>query len=544
MKNTFKSLSFLLIISVLLFAISRCTSETQQVDVVIENGTIYDGSGTVSFKGVVAIKDQKIVYVGPHKNFDATKKIDASGKAVSPGFINMLSWGYSSLMQDGRSLSDLKQGVTLEVFGEGSSPGPKGSKENGDYLSFKGAMDSLVTKGVSTNIASYLGAATTRIQALGYEDRKATSKELSKMRAIVEQAMQDGAMGIGSSLIYAPGDYADTQELIELCKVASKYNGRYISHMRNEDNRVIEALDELITIAREANLPAEIYHLKTSRKPNWQKIDTVITIVNKARAEGLKITADMYTYNASSTGLTGVMPTWVQAGGHHAWIERMKKPEIRKRLFADIKKELAEQEPEGILMVGFKNDSMGSIYRGKTVAEAAKMRGQSPEETIVDLIIEDDNRIQCIYFSMSEENIKKKIQIPWVSFCSDAGTYSDLSKDFRTHPRAFGSFIRVLGKFSRDEGLFPLEEAVHKLSGLPATNLGLTDRGLLKEGYYADVVVFDPDTVKDKATFEEPLQFAEGIEQVFVNGTAVLKDSEHTGNFPGVFVKGSGANLE
>jgi len=537
MKTTFHFSSLL----VLLLLIFSCKKEMESVDVLIENGIIYDGTGTESYKGVIAINADTIYYIGTQKNFSAKTNIDAQGKAVSPGFINMLSWGYSSLMQDGRSLSDLKQGVTLEVFGEGTSPGPSGSEQNGDYQSFGAAMTALETKGISTNIASYLGAASVRIQTIGYDDRKATEKELEQMRNLVETSMEEGAIGIGSSLIYAPGDYADTEELIELCKVASKYNGRYISHMRNEDNRVIEALDELITIAKEASVPAEIYHLKTSRKPNWHMLDSVIKVVNEARENGLQITADMYTYNASSTGLTGVMPTWVQAGGHKAWIDRMKKPEIRKRLFADIRKELSEQEPEGILMVGFKKDSMAQIYRGKTIAQAAAMRGQSPEETIVDLIIEDDNRIQCIYFSMSEENIQKKIQIPWVSFCSDAGTYSDISKNFRTHPRAFGSFIRVLGKFSRDEGLLTLEEAVRKLSGLPATNLGLTNRGFLKAGYAADIVIFDPNTVADHATFEDPLQFATGVDKVLVNGVLVLDQGAHTGNFPGVFVKGSGA---
>lgn len=531
-----------LVVVFLLLLTSSCNSKIESVDLLIKNGVIYDGSGAESYKGIVAINADTIYYVGTPKKFNAAKEIDAVGKAISPGFINMLSWGYGSLMQDGRSLSDLKQGVTLEVFGEGTSPGPRGSREKEDYQSFGDAMNALVSNGISTNIASYLGAATVRIQTIGYDNRKATKEELIRMRELVATSMKEGAIGIGSSLIYAPGDYADTEELIELSKEASKYNGRYISHMRNEDNRVMQALDELITIAREANVPAEIYHLKTSRKPNWHMLDSVVKVVNKARESGLQITADMYTYNASSTGLTGVMPTWVQEGGHRAWIERMKKPEIRKRLFVDIRKELSEQEPEGILMVGFKKDSMAQIYRGKTIAEAARMRGQSPEETIVDLIIEDDNRIQCIYFSMSEENIQKKIQIPWVSFCSDAGSYSDISKDFRTHPRAFGSFIRVLGKFSREEGLLTLEDAVRKLSGLPATNLGLKDRGFLKIGYKADVVIFNPDTVSDHATFEDPLQFATGIDQVLVNGVLVIDQGEHTGNFPGVFVKGSGAD--
>jgi len=464
-----------------------------------------------------------------------------NGMAIAPGFINMLSWGYNSLLDDGRGLSDLIQGVTLEVFGEGSSPGPRGSKSNNTYISFKDAMEKLESKGVSTNIASYLGAASVRIQVMGYKNKKANHEELKKMGKIVEEAMQDGAIGIGSSLIYAPGDYADTEELIALCKVAAKYDGRYISHMRNEDNEIMAALDEFMKIAKDANIPAEIYHLKASRKANWHLLDSVINRVEKARAQGHKITADMYTYRASSTGLTGVIPTWVQEGGHRAWINRMKKPEVRERLFLDIRKELDQQPPEGILMVGFNKASMSRKYLGKTVAEAAKMRNQSPEEAIVDMIIEDDNRIQCIYFSMSEENIRKKIQIPWVSFCSDAGSYSDISKKFRTHPRAFGSFARVIGKYSRDEGLISLEEAVRRLSGFPAENLGILNRGLLKKGYFADIVIFDPQKVQDHSTFNEPLQYASGVVHVFVNGEQVIKNGNHLGVFPGRFIKGSGA---
>lgn len=506
-------------------------------DVVLRNGYILDGTGQEGFDGQVVIKGDKIVYVGKQCPVEADQIIDVGGKAISPGFINMLSWAYNSLMDDGRSLSDLKQGVTLEVFGEGTSAGPKGKPGEEGYVSFGEAMKKLEKNGVSTNFASYLGAATVRIQTVGYENRKATKDELERMREIVKTAMTEGAMGIGSSLIYAPGDYADTEELIELCRVAQQYQGKYISHMRNEDKYLMEALDEFLTIAREASIPAEIYHLKASREPNWHLLDSVIQKMEAARSEGLRVTADIYTYNASSTGLTGVIPTWVQEGGHRAWINRMKVPAVRERLLADIRLELEEQDPAGILMVGFNRDSMEQLYRGMTIAEAALQRGQSPEETIIDLIIEDDSRIQCIYFSMSEENIAKKVQIPWVSFCSDAGSYSDISKDFRTHPRAFGSFIRVLGKYTRDEKLLTLPEAVHKLSGLPAQNLGLKDRGLLKEGYYADIVVFDPEEVADQATFEEPLQFAIGVYDVFVNGVQVLENGAHTGVFPGRYVK-------
>ena len=510
-------------------------------DVLITNGLLYDGTGATPQQGVVAIKADTIMYIGPEKKFNAKQTLDAQGMAVSPGFINMLSWGYSSLMEDGRSLSDLKQGVTLEVFGEGTSPGPRGNKADGDYIGFGDAMKALENKGVSTNIASYLGAASVRIQTVGYDNRKATEDEKKQMETLVAQAMQEGALGIGSSLIYAPGDYADTEELILLNKVAGNYQGKYISHMRNEDDKVFAALDELITISKEAGVPAEIYHLKASRKGNWHLLDSVIARVEAARKMGLPITADIYTYNASSTGLTGVIPTWVQAGGHRAWIERMKDPKVRKRLIKDIEKELSQQPPSGILMVGFNTEAMDQKYRGKTIAEAAQMRQQSPAEAIIDMVIEDDSRIQCIYFSMSEENIRKKVQLPWVSFCSDAGSYSDITKDFRTHPRAFGSFIRVLGKYTRDENLLTLEQAIHKLSGLPAANLGIEKRGTLKVGNYADIVVFNPDTVTDHATFEDPLQYATGIEHVWVNGVAVLKNGNHTGEFPGRFVKGPGA---
>ena len=507
-------------------------------DIVLYNGTIYDGSGEPPFLGSVAVRGDKIIYVGENTNFKSDTTIDVTGLSVSPGFINMLSWGYGTLLKDGRGLSDLMQGVTLEIFGEGRSPGPY--YEDGKLVSFVEAMTKLEKSGVSVNVGSFLGAATTRIMEVGYENRDATKSEMKRMKSIVRKSMEEGAMGIGSSLIYAPGDYASTEELIELSKSASEYGGMYISHLRNEGANLIEAFDELITIAREANIAAEIYHLKASREPNWYKLDEVIKRVEEARAEGLKITADIYTYNASSTGLTGVIPTWVQEGGHRAWIERMKDPKVRPRLLDDIRKELSEQPPEGILMVGFKTLGMSKKYLAKTVAEAAKMRGQSPEEAIIDMVIEDDNRIQCIYFSMSEENIRKKIQLPWVSFCSDAGIYSDISKSFRTHPRAFGSFIRVLGKYSRDENLFPLEEGIRRLTSFPASNLKLKQRGLLRENYFADLVVFNTNKVNDNATFEEPLQFSEGVDHVLVNGVPVLLNGMHTNKFSGRFIKGPG----
>ena len=537
MKNIIISY-YILIISLILISCNDKPKEPISCDILIYNGTVYDGSGSKPFNGSVAIKGDKIIYVGENNLFDADTTIDATGLAISPGFINMLSWGYGTLMEDGRALSDLKQGVTLEVFGEGTSPGPYWKDKK--FTSFGEAMEKLEDNGVAVNIASFLGAATTRILEVGYKNRNATPSEMDRMRVHVENSMKDGAMGIGSSLIYAPGDYASTEELTELSKVASKYGGMYISHLRSEGTNLLEALEELISISRNANIPAEIYHLKASREPNWSKLDEVIKRVEEVRAEGLKITADIYTYNASSTGLTGVIPTWVQEGGHKAWIKRMKDPEVRPRLLADIREQLEEQPPEGILMVGFKTAKMSRKYLAKTVAEAAAMRGQTPEETIVDMVIEDDHRIQCIYFSMSEDNIRKKIKLPWVSFCSDAGSYSDISKKFRTHPRAFGSFIRVLGKYSRDEGLFPLEEGIRRLTHLPASNLNLDSMGLIKENYFADLILFDPEKVDDKATFEEPLQFAVGVEHVLVNGVPVLMNGEHTGNYSGRFVRGPG----
>ncbi len=533
--SLFSKYKLLAIISFLFFT---CQNEPVQCDLLIYNGTIYDGTGSDPYVGSIGIADDKIIYVGENTRFEADTIIDATELSVSPGFINMLSWAYSSLMEDGRSLSDLKQGVTLEVFGEGVSPGPY--VKDGKRHSFKEAMEALENNGVSTNIASFLGATTARMMEVGFENRPATKKEMQRMREMVRRSMDEGAMGIGSSLIYAPADYAPTEELVELCRAAAEKGGMYISHMRNEDNLLMEALEELITISREANIPAEIYHLKASREANWHMLDSLIKRVEQVREEGLEITADIYTYNASSTGLTGVIPTWVQEGGHRAWINRMKDPKIRPRLLNDIRKQLAEQPPEGILMVGFNNPEMSKKYLAKTIAEAANTRGQSPEEAIVDMVIEDDSRIQCIYFSMSEENIRKKIQLPWVSFCSDAGSYSDISKSFKTHPRAFGSFIRVLGKYSRDEKLISLAEAVRKLSGLPAKNLKIKKRGLLREGYFADVVMFDANKVNDSATFDEPLKFSTGVAHVVVNGTPVLLNSKHTNKFTGRYIKGPG----
>ena len=537
-------------------------SQGPKVDVVIQNGTLYDGTGSPPFIGTVAIKGDKIVYVGPPKFFRADKSINATDKAVSPGFINMLSWGVDSLIEDGKSQSDIRQGVTLEVFGEGMSWGPLNDplktymKKNqgdiqyeitwttlGEYLQF------LEDKGISTNVASFIGATTLRVNAVGYENRAPNVEELELMKDLVHQGMKEGAMGIGSSLIYAPAFYSSTEELIEICKVAADYGGMYISHMRSEGNKLLESVDELLTIANEAGIPAEIYHLKQSGKKNWGKLDRVIQKIDSARAKGLNITTDMYTYTAGATGLDASMPPWVQEGGLEQWIQRLKDPQIRKRVIKEMQTDTDEWEnlmraaesPDKLILVGFKNDSL-KYLTGKTLTEVAKIKGKSPEETAIDLVIQDGSRVGTVYFLMDEENVKRQIQLPYMSFGSDAGSLAPEGVFLKnsTHPRAFGNFARLLGKYVRDEQIIPMEEAIYKLSGLPATNLKIKERGFLKENYFADIVVFDPKSIRDFATFENPMQYATGVEQVWVNGTHVLENGTHTGAFGGRFVKGPG----
>ena len=553
----FKNLLFLLVVTLFY----RCSNEAE-VDILIQNGTLYDGTGAASYKGTVAIKEDKIFYVGPPKFFTAKKIINATDKAVSPGFINMLSWAVESLIEDGHSQSDIRQGVTLEVFGEGMSWGPltEQTKEQmkktqgdiqydvpwntlGEYLQF------LEDKGVATNIASFIGATTLRVNTLGYEDRPPTENELEKMRESVHQGMQEGAMGIGSSLIYAPAFYSTTEELIALCEVASLYDGMYISHMRSEGNKLLESVDELLTIADQAQIRAEIYHLKQSGKKNWDKLEKVIFKIDSARAKGLEITTDMYTYTAGATGLDASMPPWVQEGGLEQWINRLKNPEIRKKVIKEMLEDTDEWEnlmkaaatAENLILVDFKNDSL-KYLTGKTLAEASQLRGKTPQETAIDLVIQDRSRVGTVYFLMSEENVKKQIKLPYMSFGSDAASMAPEGVFLKssTHPRAFGNFARLLGKYVRDEKIISLEEAVYKLSGLPATNLKLQKRGLLKAGYFADVVVFDPNEIQDLATFENPMQYATGVEQVFVNGAQVLENGGPTGAMPGKFVKGPG----
>ncbi|PIB26951.1 N-acyl-D-amino-acid deacylase family protein [Maribacter sp. 4G9] len=544
---------FLLLVSVLLALCTACEhQEKTTYDVVIRNGQILDGSGKTSFTGDIAINADTIAAIGSLENAVGKAEIDATGLSVAPGFINMLSWANVALLEDGRSQGDIRQGVTLEVLGEGSSMGPlseemkKDMKEGqgdiqydipwtslGEYLNY------LEEKGISTNVASFVGNATLREYTIGIEKRPPTPEEMETMKKLLRQGMEEGAVGLSTSLIYVPSGHAQTDEIIELAKVVSEYNGMYISHIRDEEGGLLEAVDELITISREAKLPAEIYHFKASGNANWHLLDSAITMVNTARENGLAITTDMYMYNASSTGLNVVLPAWAKEGGHKSTIALMENPITRKKMMDEIDFHVP---PENILLVGFRNKELRNLI-GKTLAEVAQERQKSANETLVDLIYEDDSRIQVVYFSMSEENVKKKLKLPYMSICSDAGSYTNegVFLEQSTHPRAYGSFARLLGHFVRDEKVIPLEEAIYKLTTLPATNLKLKKRGALKEGYFADVVVFDPNTIKANATFEEPHQYATGMMHVFVNGGHVLKDGEHTGTFSGRFVKGPGA---
>ena len=546
----------------LLIVLFLSCSTQNDYDVIIRNGLVYNGSGNEPIQADVAISADTIAAIGDLSRKSAQTEIDASNMAVAPGFINMLSWATESLIQDGRSQSDIRQGVTLEIFGEGWSYGPwneamkQEEKElQGDikydikWTTLSEYLNYLTTRGVSCNVASFVGATTVRIHEIGYEDRPPTPDELKRMKELVRQAMEEGALGVGSSLIYAPAFYAKTDELIELCKVASEYGGMYISHMRSESDQLLVALDELLTIARQANIPAEIYHLKAAGQANWDRLDDLIKRVQEAQSQGFRITADMYTYTAGATGLDAAMPPWVQEGGLKEWVKRLKDPKIRKQVIDEMRTPTTKWEnlmllsgsPENVLLVGFKTDSLKK-YTGKTLAEMAKIRGKSPEDAAIDLVIEDDSRVETIYFLMSEENIKKKIALPWVSFGSDEGSLAPEGVFLKSnpHPRAYGNFARLLGKYVRDEGVISLQEAVRRLTSFPAGNLGIKKRGWLKPGYFADVVVFDPATIQDHATYEKPHQYATGMKDVFVNGQQVIKDGEHTGAKPGRVVYGPG----
>jgi N-acyl-D-amino-acid deacylase len=532
-------------------------------DVLIRRGTILDGSGSAPFTGDVAISGDTIARLGPRlSDARGSLEVDADGMAVAPGFINMLSWATESLIEDGRSQSDIRQGVTLEIFGEGRSMGPLNQAMKDEALERQADirypiawttlgeyLDHLVARGVSCNVASFVGATTLRIHEVGYADRPPTPAELERMCELVRQAMQQGALGLGSSLIYPPAFYAQTNELVALMKVAAEYGGMYISHLRSEANHLLQAIDELIEIARESDAPAEIYHLKASGLSNWSKLDTALERIEAARAAGLRITADMYTYTAGSTGLCATMPPWVQEGGHNAWVERLRNPATRARIKHEMNTPtdawenmfLLAGSPDNILLVGFKSDALKPLT-GRTVADVAAQRGTAPEDTVMDLVIEDDSRVNAVYFMMSEDNIRVQIRLPWVSFGSDAASLAPEGVFLRssTHPRAYGNVARLLGHYVREERLIPPEEAVRRLAALPAQNLQLDRRGRLASGYFADVVVFDPAAVRDTATYAQPHQYAEGVRDVFVNGVQVLKDGEHTGARPGRVIRGPG----
>jgi N-acyl-D-amino-acid deacylase len=552
----------LLTLAVFLTTTIFAQTKPQVFDILIKNGTVYNGTGTPGKRVDVGIRADKIVAVGNLSKAKAQTIIDAKNLAVAPGFINMLSWSTESLIVDGRSLGELKQGVTTQIMGEGWSMGPLNDRlkkltvdEQGDikysveWTTLADYLKYLEQRGVSQNVGSFIGATTIRQYVLGDADVQPTPAQLEQMRELVRDEMQHGALGIGSSLIYAPAFYAKTEELIELCKVAAKYKGKYISHIRNEANKLPEAVEELIRISREAGLPAEIYHLKAAGTQNWTKMNKVIAMVEAARREGLKITADMYTYPAGATGLNASLPPWALDGGYEELYKRLQDPATRRKIAEAVRTPTDEWEnlyinagsPDRVLLSGFKSEKLKPLT-GKTLAEVAKMRGTDPVETIMDLMLEDRSRVDAIYFQMSEENIKKQIRLPWVSFGSDGASMAPEGVFLKssTHPRAYGNFARLLGKYVREEKVISLAEAVRRLSGLPATNLGLEGRGFLKKGMFADIVIFDPNTIADRATFEKPHQYAVGVRDVFVNGVQVLKNGEHTEAKPGRAVWGPG----
>jgi N-acyl-D-amino-acid deacylase len=533
-----------------------------QFDVIIRNGTVYDGTGAAGVKADVGILLDRIAAVGDLAGASAATVVDAAGLAVAPGFINMLSWSTESLLVDGRAQGGIRQGVTTEIMGEGSSMGPLNAEmkqralDTQTHLKFDITWTTLAeylhhleTRGISPNVASFIGATTIREHVVGLENKPATPDQLDRMRELVRHEMEAGALGIGSSLIYAPGFYASTEELIELCKVAAKYQGKYISHMRSEGARLEEAVDELLRISREANIPAEIYHLKAAGRANWPKIDAVLEKVEQARREGLKITADMYLYPAGATGLDAAIPPSAQDGGYEALFKRLDDPVQRRAIADEIRTPtdkwenlyLAAGSADGVILTSFRSPALQQFV-GKTLAEIARIRGADPVDTILDLVREDRGNPAAVYFMMSEENIAKQLKRPWVSIGSDAASMATegVFLKFSTHPRAYGNAPRLLKKYVREDGVLTLEDAIHRMTGLPAANLELDRRGLLKAGYFADVTVFDPAAVADRATFEQPHQYSVGVRDVFVNGVQVLRGGEHTGATPGRALWGPG----
>ncbi len=544
----------------IILIISACTTTVTRYDLLIENGIVYDGNGGQAYIADIGINGDRVVAIGQLRA-SANDVINAEGLVVAPGFINMLSWATDSLIIDGRSQGDIRQGVTLEVFGEGRSEGPLNEAMREQTIATQGDikwpvewttldeyLEFLVERGVSPNVASFVGATSVRVHEIGYDDRPPTAAELERMKNLVREAMEDGALGLGSSLIYAPAFYADTEELIALAEVVGEYNGIYISHMRSEGNRLLESVDELIRIAREGNVGAEIYHLKMAGQQNWDKFDAVVEKVESARAEGLDITADIYTYTAGSTGLDASMPPWVQEGGYESWRSRLQNSDIRTQVLEEMTTPTDEWEnlllsagPERTLLVGFRNPDLRH-YIGRTLAEVAKERGQNYADAAIDLVVADGSRVQVVYFLMSEENVAKGVALPWVSFGSDAASMAAEGSFLQqsTHPRAYGNFARVLAKYVRDDQVITLADAIRKLTKLPAINLNLRDRGELRENYFADIVIFDPYEIQDHSTFEEPHQYATGIQHVIVNGEVVLRNGEHTGALPGRVVRGPG----
>jgi N-acyl-D-amino-acid deacylase len=531
-------------------------------DLIVRNGTVYDGSGAPGRRADVGVSGDRVSVLGDLSTARAAVEIDARGLAVAPGFINVLSWATESLIVDGRGMSDLKQGVTLEVFGEGESGGPlteemkqeirrqqRDYQYDIDWTTLGEYLESLERRGVSLNVASFVGATTVRVHELGQGDRDPTPAELARMQELVRAAMREGALGVGSSLIYAPAFFAETPELVALARAAAEFGGGYISHVRNESQHLLEAIDELVEIVRSAGVHGEAYHLKAAGEANWGRMAGAIARIDQARAAGLPVSADMYTYTAGATGLDAAMPLWVQAGGLDAWVERLRDPQLRARVIADIRNPPAGEEnlyrmagsPDRVKFIGFRDEKLKPLT-GRTLAEVMALRGTSAEDTIIDLVIEDHSRVDTVYFLMSEDNVRLGIAQPWVSFGSDAAALAPEGVFMKssTHPRAYGNFARLLGKYVRDEGVLTLEEAVRRLTRLPASNWKLAGRGCIDPGCHADVVVFDPATIRDNATFDEPQQYASGVVHVLVNGVPVLKDGEHTGARPGRVVRGPG----
>jgi N-acyl-D-amino-acid deacylase len=550
----------LLRLAALAAAVPALCAATDRVDydTVIRAGRIYDGSGKPAFVGDVAIKGDRIVYVGPHAPASGRTEIDARGKAVAPGFINMLAHPEESLLVDGRALSDLRQGVTLEVMGE-MSMGPLTAPMKADMLrqqvdvtydvdwtTLGEYLERLGRRGITPNVASFVGAGTVRVYVLGEDDVQPSDLQLAQMRKLVREAMEQGALGVTTALIYNPYTYAKTPELIALAQESARCGGMYIAHMRSEGDRLVEAVDETIAIAKASGAPAEIYHLKVAGQKNWNKLDRVISAVEAARAGGTRITADMYTYTAGATGLDAAMPSWVQEGGYAKWAERLRDPAIRARVAEEMRDPAPTWEnilqgsgAKGALLLQFKNPALKPLV-GKTLDEVARMRGVSPEEAAMELVVEDGTRVGVAYFLMSEDNVRRQVALPWVSFGSDADAPAPEGVFLASgeHPRAYGNFVRVLAKYVRDEKVIPLEEAIRRLSAFPAETLSLTDRGRLREGYFADVVVFDPNTVQDHATYDSPHQLSTGVENVWINGMRALNNGEATRAASGRIVRG------